>query len=100
MRKRAEGLGDFRSGPTLIFRRRRPLVHRPVLILGLAVLALATVVSRKPWLTPKRLIYRTHVLRLDDALVRIIHNPTRKRGILGKSLAYASGYEKLSAATR
>ncbi|TWU05573.1 hypothetical protein Pla52n_12870 [Stieleria varia] len=46
------------------------LVHRPVLILGLAVLALATVVSRKPWLTPKRLIYRTHVLRLDDALVR------------------------------
>ncbi|TWU04430.1 hypothetical protein Pla52n_24710 [Stieleria varia] len=44
------------------------LLHRPVLILGLAVLALATVVARKPWLTPKRLIYRTHVLRLDDAL--------------------------------
>ncbi|TWT98318.1 hypothetical protein Pla52n_48300 [Stieleria varia] len=46
------------------------LVKHPVLILGLAVLALATVVSRKPWLTPKRLIYRTHVLRLDDALVK------------------------------
>ncbi|TWU07719.1 hypothetical protein Pla52n_02920 [Stieleria varia] len=45
------------------------LVHRPVLILGLAVLALATVESRKPWLTPKRLIYQTHVPRLDDALV-------------------------------
>ncbi|TWT91509.1 hypothetical protein Pla52n_66000 [Stieleria varia] len=52
-------------------------MHRPVLILGLAVLALATVVSRKPWLTPKRLIYRTHVLRLDDALGRMIHQPAR-----------------------
>ncbi|TWU02349.1 hypothetical protein Pla52n_33990 [Stieleria varia] len=49
------------------------LVHHPVLILGLAVLALATVVSRKPWLTPKRLIYRTHVLRLDDALERLTY---------------------------
>ncbi|TWU02726.1 hypothetical protein Pla52n_37850 [Stieleria varia] len=62
------------------------LVHHPVLILGLAVLALATVVSRKPWLTPKRLIYRTHVLRLDDALASC--------GSLNRvSLAYASGYE-------
>ncbi|TWU08448.1 hypothetical protein Pla52n_10310 [Stieleria varia] len=49
-------------------------MHRPVLILGLAVLALATVVSRKPWLTPKRLIYRTHVLRLDDALAPSAHS--------------------------
>ncbi|TWT92786.1 hypothetical protein Pla52n_61510 [Stieleria varia] len=52
--------------------RMKSLVQCPVLILGLAVLALATVVSRKPWLTPKRLIYRTHVLRLDDALVQCL----------------------------
>ncbi len=26
-------------------------------------------------------------------LARINHNPTRKRGIAAKSLAYASGYE-------
>ncbi|TWU01120.1 hypothetical protein Pla52n_44920 [Stieleria varia] len=56
------------------------LVHHPVLILGLAVSALATVASRKPWLTPKRLIYRTHVLRLDDALAALAHryNATRQ----------------------
>ncbi|TWT89343.1 hypothetical protein Pla52n_68450 [Stieleria varia] len=53
-------------------------MHRPVLILGLAVLALATVVSRKPWLTPKRLIYRTHVLRLDDALATIAAVPAQQ----------------------
>ncbi|TWT93826.1 hypothetical protein Pla52n_56540 [Stieleria varia] len=49
-------------------------MHRAVAILVLAVLAIATVVSPKPWLTPKRLIYRTHVLRLDDALARVMKN--------------------------
>ena len=40
----------------------------PTLILGLAVLALATVPSQKPGLAPKRLMLPTLKLNLDEAL--------------------------------
>ena len=43
-------------------------VLRQILILGLAVLALATVPSQKPGLTPKWLMFPTLFLSCDKAL--------------------------------